>query len=182
MCERTSNARNGVTIRVGADRVSTGSEAPVALGVVDISVGDRAGVLGRVGETEVVDTRGVVLEGNSKDGRRQGALHIVKEGLLGSWRHGVDAAERQTQETVIRGVLGELAADLLRRLNSLGWERDTTNGNLIRIDVAAGRATIAITDGPSGTTELLGGGPRGVVGVTSALIGWGFGRENPPWE
>ena len=92
--ELTSNDAEAIGVGVVvADGVAIGAEAPVALGAVGVHVGDGAGVLGVINETEVVDTSLVVPQVRSEEGRVELRLDGVEEGGLLVGGDGVDAAE-----------------------------------------------------------------------------------------
>lgn len=115
----TSNASDRAA-RLGASLVAISSEAPEALGVVDLGVGERAGVLGLVDKAKVVGAGRVVLQSNSEERRVQLGLNSVEEGSLRLGLDSVDGAESQTKQAVIVLVVHELLADLGGSLNRLG--------------------------------------------------------------
>lgn len=161
-----------------ANLVAVGGEFPEALGVVDVGVGQGAGVLGAVNEAEVVGAGGIVLQGDGEQRGGQGGLHGVEEGGLGLGLDGVDGAEGQTQETVVVGVLGELGADLGGSLDSLAGGLDGADGDGVLVDVTAGGAAITVGDGPGGAAQL--GTVVGLVdGVARLLRGRQLLGEDP---
>ena len=132
----------------GADRVACGGEAPEALAVVDGGVGDGTGVLGAVDEAEVVGTGGVVLEVDGEELLGERALDGVKEGVLGSGRDGVDAAEGKTEKTVGVAVLRELRRDGRGGLDGLRGGSYASNGDLISVDLAGRTGAVTVGDPP----------------------------------
>lgn len=162
-----------------AGLVAGDAEAPETLGAVHVGVGQGALVLGGVDESKVVDTRLLVLQSNGEEGLGQRALDRVKEGGLSARRHGVDAAESQTQETIVVDILLELGADGLGSLDSLAGGLDAANSDGVPVDITTGVAAITVGDGPGVATEL-GSTCAGVVdGVSSALGGRKLSREDP---
>lgn len=107
-----------------------------------------------------------MLEGDSEDRGGEAALDVVVEGLLLGGRDGVDGRKGQTEETVVAGVLGELAADGCSDFNGLGAGGDAADDNGVLVDVAAGRAAVSVGDFPGGARDL--GAGAGVVGVVGA--------------
>lgn len=85
-----------------------------------------------------------MFQGNSKQGLIERALDIVKECLLASWRDSVDAAESETQKTVIIRVLLELGAYLLSSLDSLLRGSDSTDSNGVSVYIATSTTAIAV--------------------------------------
>ena len=72
---------------------------------------------------------------------------MEEKGRLLGGRNGVDAVEGEAEEA-ITGILHELRADGLCGLNRLARDGCATDRNGVGEDVAAGRAAIAIGDGP----------------------------------
>lgn len=164
----TSNALDGAT-RGRTNLVGVGSEAPEALGAVNLGVGERAGVLGLVNEAEVVAAGSVVLQGNSEQRRVQLGLHSVEESSLRLGLDGVDGAESQTKQAVVVLVVDELLADLGGSLNRLGRSLDATNHNGVLVDVTASRALVTVGDGPAVASQLGSVAARLVEAVTGRL-------------
>ena len=159
-----SNGGEGAAASAGATNgVAVGSELPESLAVVNGGVGKVTGVLGGVDESKVVGTGSLVLEGNSEDGGVEAALDVVVKCLLLGGRDGVDGREGQSEETIIAGVQGELAADLSSDFNGLGGCGNATDGYGVLVDYTAGRAAVSIGDFPGSAGDLLAG--AGVVGV-----------------
>jgi hypothetical protein len=165
--------------RVGAGRtalnfVAVNIEQPVTLAGVDVNVGEVTSVLGGVDEAEVVGTRLLVLQGDGEDRLVQGVDDVEVEGLLGKRLDLVDGRVGQTEKTVAGSVLGELSADGLSGLNSLGSSSDTANNNGVLVDITAGRAAIAVGDVPGETNELLSASAGGVeVDTRAGTLGVG---------
>ena len=67
----------------------------------------------------------------------------------------IDGAECETKNSVALCILHELRAHLLSELHCLFSNGDPADSYIICIDVATGRASIAISDIPSITGQLL---------------------------
>lgn len=126
------------------------------MAVVDAGVGDGTSVLGGVDETEVVGTGSVVLEVHREERLGKRRLDGVKESLLGSGGDSVDRAESETKETVSVLVLAELRRDGSGSLNGLGGGSDTSNGDLVSVDLASRAGTVTVADLPCVTALDLG--------------------------
>lgn len=139
----------------GADGVATSGEAPESLGVVDWDVGDASSVLGAVDVAEVVRSSLAGLEIGSEELLGEAALDGVEESGLLLWLNGVDAAESQTEETVVVGVLSELGRNRGGSLDSLRGGSHTSNNDLVGIDNSGSARAITVGDVPSRTLKLL---------------------------
>jgi len=121
------------------------------------------------------------LEVDSKDRRVKAALDVVKPRLLLSGRDSVEGAERQTKEAIEVALGGEGARDSLRGLDGLLRNGQAADLDDVGIHNTAGRAAVAVADGPSGVGELgrraaLAGAVQGLaVHVARA----GVGAEDP---
>lgn len=159
----------------GADAVATGGELPEALTAVDGDVGDGAGVLGAVDEAEVVAAGFALLEVDGEELLLERRLDGVKEGGLLLRADGVDAAERETEEAVIVGVLCELSRNLGGGLNCLRGGSDGTDDDLVGVDISTGTRTVLVLDTPGCSGDLLAGCGWVVLGVAGALAGGSLG-------
>ncbi len=92
-----------------------------------------------------------VLQIGSKHRLSKRAQGVVEKGLLRRRRDCVDAAERQAEQAVVVGVRSELARYLLGCLNGLGIDCEAANSDDVGVDVAAGRAAVAVRDFPGRT-------------------------------
>lgn len=106
---------------------------------------------------------------------------VVEEGLLLVGADSVDGAESKAEKTAGLGVPGELVRDLLGRFNSLVLDSEATDGNGVKIDVAAAAALVTVGDVPSSTGDLLGGGTLGdiVQGLATDFRGISLRAEHP---
>lgn len=163
----------------GADAVAAGGELPEALATVHGDVGDGAGVLGAVDEAEVVAAGFALLQVDGEELLLESGLDSVEEGGLLLRADGVDAAECETEETVVVGVLCELGRNLGGGLDCLRGGCDGTNDDLVGVDVSASARTVLVLDAPGCSGDLLAGCGRVVPGVTGALAGGSLGGEHP---
>lgn len=113
----------------GANAVAVGSEAPETLAVVDIDIGNGAGVLALVDVTKVISTSSVVLEVDSEQRLSKLRLDSVEESGLLHRLDGVDRAHGETQKTISAGILSELGRNGRGGLDSLGLGRNGTNSD-----------------------------------------------------
>lgn len=157
----------GVGNAADGGAVHVGGEAPESLAVVDIDVGDVAGVLGVVDDAEVVGAGGVVLEIGRPGGDVKVVGDVVEEGLLAVRGDGVQGAESETEEAVVVGVLGELVRDLGGGLDGLAVEADAADVDHVVVDAAARGAAVTVADAPGGARDL--GRARGAAGVVLGL-------------
>lgn len=96
--------------RLGAGRANAicrGSDAPPALTVVCVDIGDSASVLGLVNEAEVIASCSMVLQIHSEQGLSKLTQHSVEEGRLLCRLHSVQRAESETEEAISVRVLSE---------------------------------------------------------------------------
>ena len=152
---------------------------PEALAAVDGDVGDGAGVLGAVDEAEVVAAGFALLQVDGEELLLESGLDSVEEGGLLLRADGVDAAERETKETVVVGVLCELGGNLGGGLDCLRGGCYGTDDDLVGVDVSAGARAVLVLDTPGCSGDLLAGCGRVVLGVTGALAGGSLGGEDP---
>lgn len=122
-----------------------------------------------------------MLQVGSEEGRSERTLRVVEEGLLLSGRDGVQAAEGQTEQSVVVGVRCELGRDRLGGLDSLAGDGKATDSDLVLVDVTAGRAAVTIGDLPGGTAQLRGSAALagGVDGLAVPLAAGGLAAEDP---
>ena len=138
--------------------------------VVDGGVGDVAGVLGGVDVAEVVATGRALLEIGGEERSVKAGLGVGEEGLGLIRGDGVDGAEGETEEAVAL-VLGEFRTDGLGELHVLTCHGGTAHVYHIRVDIAAGGATVAVADGPCFAVGDCGSGGVGwVVDVVAGLL------------
>jgi hypothetical protein len=163
----------------GADAVAAGGELPEALAAADGDVGDGAGVLGGVDEAEVVAAGCALLEVDGEELLLERGLDGVEEGVLPCRADGVDGAEREAEEAVVVGVLGELSRDLSGCLDCLRGGSDGADDDLVGVDVAAGARAVLVADVPGCSSDLLAGCGGVVLGVAGTLAGGGLGGEHP---
>jgi hypothetical protein len=159
----------------GADAVAAGVELPEAVGAVDGGVGDGSGVFGAVDEAKVVGAGGALPQVGGEELLLEGALDGVEEGGLLVGRDGVDAAERQAEQTVVVDVLGELSRDGGCGFNCLRGRGDRANDDLVGVDIAAGAGAVAVADLPALSRKLPSRSRWVVPGVARRLAGWGLG-------
>jgi len=81
---------------------------PEALPTVDGDVGDGASVLGAVDEAKVIGAGCAFLQVDGEELLLQRGFDGVEESSLLLRSDSVDAAERQAEQAVVVGVLGEL--------------------------------------------------------------------------
>lgn len=162
----------------GTDAVSGGGETPETLARIHVDVGDGAGVLCAVDETKVVGTSGVVLKVNSEELLSKAALDGVEEGLLRSWRDGVDGAEGQSEKAVGVLILAERRRHGSSSLYGLRGGSHASNGDLVSVDLAGRTRTVAVADLP-GVAALDLGGIDLVVVVAGKLGGGLEGGKDP---
>ena len=163
----------------GANAVAAGGKLPEALAAADGDVGDGAGVLGGVDEAEVVAAGFALLEVDGEELLLERGLHGVEEGVLPRRADGVDGAEREAEEAVVVGVLGELGRDLSGGLNCLRGGSDGADDDLVGVDVAAGTRAVLVADVPGCSSDLLAGCGGVVLGVAGTLAGGSLGGEHP---
>ncbi len=89
-----------------------------------------------------------MLQVGSKHRLSKRAQGVVEKGLLLRGRDCVDAAERQAEQAVIVGVRSELARHLLGCLDGLGTNCEAANSDDVGVNIAAGRATVAVRNLP----------------------------------
>lgn len=171
----TDAAGGGVA---GTHRVATCGEFPEAVGGGHRDVGNGASVLRAVNVAEVVAASGTLLEVGGEERLRKGALDSVEEGGLRSWLDGVDAAESQTKQTIVVGVLGEFRGDGGRSLNSLRSSSHATNDDLVGVDDTARTRAVTVGDVP-GVAGLEGARAWVVFGVSGRLTRRRERREDP---
>lgn len=171
---------------VGVDVASTNgvagaSERPEALAVVDIDVGDVAGMCAVVDGTKAVGAGLAFLEVGGEERGREAGFDVVEEGQLLVWLNGIDGGEGETEEAVIAGVLLELVADFLGELDGLAGKGGGADCYGVGVDDAAGGAAIAVGDVPGRSGQSFGGiGLGRVVGIVAIdLVGRSLGREDP---
>jgi len=151
-----------------ADRVAGGGELPETVGSVYGDVSNGTSVLGGVNVTEVVRTGATLLQVDGEELASKSALDRVEEGGLLVRADGVDGRESKSKKTIVVSVLLELSGDGGGSLNSLGSGSDTTDNDLVGVDLARSTRTITVADSPRLASELAAGG--GVVdGVAGSL-------------
>lgn len=123
----------------------------------------------------------MVLKISREDWGVQARLGVVEEGLLLGGRDGVQAAERQAEQAIGLRLRGEGAGDGGGDLDGLAGHGQTTNGNLVGVDLSAGGGTVTVGDAPGGTAQELGGAALGGVvdGLAVDLAGGGRAGEDP---
>ena len=130
--------------RAGSNGVSIAGEFPEAVGGLDGHVGDAAGIFAAVDVAEVVVTWGALLQVGGEDGRgktlRDG---VEEEGLLLVGGHRIDAVERKAEQAVAL-VADELGADGLGSFHGLCGYSRLANRDIVAVDIAARRATVAV--------------------------------------
>jgi hypothetical protein len=177
-----SNAINaGSLVGTSTNLVSSSSELPEAVGVIDIGVWNVTRVLSGVDVAEVVVTGLARLQVGGPDGGVKSWLSIVEPGLDRGRGDGVDAAESKTKETVSVAVTGELGADGLGGFDSLLGDGNSSDLDDVVVDDTAGGRSITVGDRP-GSTGILDGSSTGtdLVGcLTVDISGGGQGGENP---
>ena len=183
--------------RVAANAVPARGEFPEAVARRHGDVGDGARVLGRVDVAEVVATWGTLLQVGGEEWLGERALDSVydwsvrsqyirshqwghtEKGRLRLWLDGVDAAECKTKETVIVGVLSELAGDGSGSLNSLRGGSHTADNDLVGVDGTGGARVVAVGDGPAVALLESTGLAWVVLRVAGRFAARGKGREHP---
>lgn len=108
------------------------------------------------------------LEVNSKDWRVEIGLDVIEPCLLRRGPDGVQGAEGEAEQAVQVALRGEGARHGLGRLDRLLGDREVAHLDDIGIDNAAGRAAIAVGDGPPRAVDLgrrvaLGGRVQGLA-------------------
>lgn len=98
----------------------------------------------------------VVLQVSREDRAVQGALGIVEEGVLLSGRDRVDVAEGEPNQAVGVTILSEGGRNLLGSFDSLRGNSQTSDRDLVLVDIAAGGAAVAVLDVPGSARDLLG--------------------------
>lgn len=132
----------------GSYSVTAGGELPETVGSVDIDVGDGTSVLGLVNVTEVVATCSTLLKVNGEERGGKRALDGVEEGGLGGRLNSVDGGEGKSKETIVVGIIEELAGDRGCSLDSLGGSSDGSNLDLVCIDNTSCTRSVTVGDGP----------------------------------
>ena len=93
---------------------------------------------------------------------------------------GVDGGEGEAEETV-GFILGEFRGDGFGEFDGLAGDGCAAYVDGVAVDVTAGGAAVAVTDGPCLAGEDFGGG--GLGGVVDVVVGLlicrKFGREDP---
>lgn len=165
---------------VVTDTVAGGGELPVAgqLGHADVG---QVVLEGGVDEAEVVRAGGIVVQVGAEDGLVKGVQGVGPEGGLGLRGDGVQTVETETQETVDGRLGRERGGDGLGGLDGLGGHSDTTNGDGVGVDDAAGGGAVTVRDVPGVARQQLGSGRViGAVGILAVDLGaGGEGREDP---
>ena len=147
--ELTSNGAEAIGVGVVvADGVAIGAEAPVALGAVGVHVGDGAGVLGVINETEVVDTSLVVPQVRSEEGRVELRLDGVEEGGLS---HGRDWTELVDGNADGVGLDSPVLMELKARPRRPSLAVSSTNSELT--ELAASTACLLVETSPTVTVS-----------------------------
>lgn len=159
---RASVGNSGAGTRVlnglAADAVGRGIELPEALAGVDRGEVNVARVLAGVDASELVGSGGVVLKVGSEERLVQVVHDAVEEGLLRLRLHGVDAAEGETEETVVVLVGDKGAGELGGELDSLSGGSSTADVDIVEADGTGSTAAVAVLDLPGALRVFLPGG------------------------
>ena len=143
-------------------------------------IGDGACIFRVVNISKVVRTRFTLEEIRSEQGRVEEGFGVCEESLLLVGRDGVDGREGEAEEAV-GFVLGEFGGDGLGEFDGLAGDGCAAYVDGVAVDVTAGGAAVAVTDGPGFAGEGFGGGGFGGVvdGMVGLFVGGEFGRKDP---
>lgn len=150
-----SAAGSRVLVGLTTDTVGGRSELPETIAGVHWSEVDISGILAGVDGTELVSASGVVLEVSGEERLVEVINDAIEEGLLGLRLHGVDGAERKTEETVVVLVGNERAGKLSGKLDSLAGSGGTPDIDSVETDSTGSTATVAVLDLPRPSLVLL---------------------------
>lgn len=121
--------------------------------------------------TEKIDLRSgrALLKVSGKQLLSQRALNGVEESRLLTRLNGIDAAESQTEQSIVIHVLGELSRDGSSSLNSLRSCSDATNDHFIAVYISRCAGVVSVLDRP-GISRFASAGDAWVVpGVAGGL-------------
>ena len=125
-----------------------------------------------------------LLKVDGEKGGRETGFDIVEKGELLGGLDSVDGGEGQAEEAVVTGVLLELGADFFGEFDGLAGEGGGADSYGVGVDIAAGRATVAIGNVPGRAAEDFGGVGLGWVVDIMAInfVTGGLGGKDPAIE